>query len=150
MTEQSFSTSAYRHSVDIQVRFSDFDLQGHVSNTVYQTYYDYGKQDYFGLVFGDINWSEQAIVGASIKIDYLKPIYLKTEIAVKTRVTHVGNKSMIFEHCIVNRGNDELISTCTAVLVCYDPVLKQSMPVPEQWRRKIMAFEGNCRVQTNG
>ncbi len=142
MTEE-ISLAAYKHSVDIQVRFSDFDLQGHVSNTVYQTYYDYGKQDYFDLVLGDINWSVQAIVGASIKIDYLKPIWLKTRISVKTRVTHVGNKSMTFEHCIVDRDNGELMSTCTAILVCYDPVLRQSMLIPEQWRKNLMAYECN-------
>ncbi len=141
MTEE-ISLAAYKHSVDIQVRFSDFDLQGHVSNTVYQTYYDYGKQDYFDLVLGEINWSVEAIVGASIKIDYLKPIWMKTRISVKTRVIHVGNKSMTFEHCIINRDSGGLISTCTAVLVCYNPVLRQSMPVPEQWRKNMMAYEG--------
>ena len=137
-----FSLDAYRHSVDIQVRFSDFDLQGHVSNTVYQTYYDHGKQDYFDLVLGDIDWDTQTIVGASIKIDYLKPIWIKTRITVKTRVTHIGHKSMNFGHCIVNRVTGELISTCKAVLVCYDPRKRRSIPVPEQWQKDIMAYEG--------
>ncbi len=141
MTEQT-SFSDFKHVVDIQVRFSDIDLQGHVSNTVYQTYYDYGKLDYFDRVFGEIDWEKQAIVGASIKIDYIKPIYLKTLISVKTRVTHIGNKSITFEHCIVNRDNGEIMSTCTAILVCYDPQKKQSVPVPLQWRNNIIAHEG--------
>ena len=136
-----FSLDAYKHSVDVQVRFSDFDLQGHVSNTVYQTYFDQGKVDYLDLVLGD--WDVQAIVGASIKIDYLLPILMKTRIAVKTRIARMGHKSITFEHCIVNRMNGELISTCTAVMVCFDPKKRESMPVPEQWRKDIMAFEGN-------
>ena len=135
-----FSLDAYKHSVDIQVRFSDFDLQGHVSNTIYQTYYDQGKLDYLDLVIGD--WDTQAIVDASIKIDYLSPILMKTRIAVKTRVTCIGHKSITFEHCIVNRISGELISTCTAVMVCYDPQKRKGKPVPEQWRKEIMTYEG--------
>ncbi len=142
MTEEQTSLPTFKHVVEIQVRFSDVDMLGHVSNTVYQTYYDYGKLNYFDQVFGDIVWEELAIVGASIKIDYLKPIYLKTRIAVKTRVLRIGNKSITFEHCIVNRDNDEIMSTCTAVLVCFAPKRQQSVPVPEQWRKNIIKFEG--------
>ena len=135
------SLDAYKHSVDVQVRFSDFDLQGHVSNTVYQSYYDHGKQNYFDLVLGD--WDVRAIVSASIKIDYLIPIRMKTRITVKTRVARMGHKSITFEHCIVNRVNNELMSTCTAVLVCFDPQKRQSISVPEQWRKDIMEYEEN-------
>ncbi len=141
MTEQ-ISSPVYKHVVEIQVRFSDIDMLGHASNTVYQTYYDYGKLNYFDTVFGEIIWEELAIVGASIKIDYLKPIYLKTRIDVKTRVSHIGNKSITFEHCIVDRDNGDIMSTCTAVLVCYAPKLHQSIPVPPQWRENILAYEG--------
>jgi acyl-CoA thioester hydrolase len=139
---EEFSLAAYRHSVDIQVRFSDFDLQEHVSNTVYQTYYDYGKQDYFDLVIGTVDWKVRGVVSAAIKIDYLKPIYQRTRIAVKTRVTRIGNKSITFEHCIINSDNDELMSICTAILVCFDHVKRQSILVPEQWRKNIMIYEG--------
>lgn len=132
----------FKHSVGIQVRFSDVDILGHVSNTVYQTYYDYGKLNYFDTVLGDINWEELAIVGASIKIDYLKPIFMKTKIMVKTRASHIGNKSITFEHCIINRENGDLLSTCTAVLVCYIPKLHQSVSVPDKWRNNIIAYEG--------
>lgn len=137
----------FKHTVEIQVRFSDVDMLGHVSNTVYQTYYDYGKLNYFDTVFGEIQWEELAIVGASIKIDYLKPIFLKSQIAVKTRVSHIGNKSISFEHCMVSRDQQEILSTCTAVLVCYAPKLKQSVLIPQQWRNNIIAYEGMANLQ---
>lgn len=140
--------STFKHEVSIQVRFNDIDMQGHASNTVYQTYYDYGKLGYFDRVFGEIDWYGEAIVGASIKIDYLKPIYLKTKISVKTRVSHIGNKSITFEHCIINRENNEVMSTCEAVLVCYDIRKKQSIPVPDKWRKNIIAFEGEPNIVT--
>ncbi|MDR2037655.1 MAG: acyl-CoA thioesterase [Bacteroidales bacterium] len=142
MTEP-LSCPAFRHSIHIQIRFSDIDLQGHVSNTVYQTYFDFGKLNYFDLVLGDIDWNKQAIVGASVKIDYIKPVFLKTKIAVKTRVSHIGNKSMTVEHYIINSDNNETMATCTTVLVCFDHETQQSIPVPEEWRRNIINYEGN-------
>ena len=141
MTEQTLACPTFKHYVEIQIRFSDIDMQGHASNTVYQTYYDYGKLDYIDTVFGKMQWEELALVGASVKIDFLKPIFLKTLIAVKTRVSHIGNKSITVEHCIVDRTNGEIMSTCTAVLVCYAPKLNQSVPVPEQWRKNIIEYE---------
>ncbi len=33
----------FRSSIPIQVRFSDVDMMGHVSNTVYQYYFDASK-----------------------------------------------------------------------------------------------------------
>ncbi len=131
----------FRHAVKIQVRFNDVDMMGHVSNTVYQSYYDYGKLKYIETVLGDIEWDTCSIVGASIKIDYLCPIFMKTQIVVQTRVAAIGTKSMTFEHRILKRDTDEVLSTCTAIVVCYRPKEQQSVPVPDSWRQKITAFE---------
>ncbi len=132
----------FKHAVKIQVRFNDVDMMGHVSNTVYQSYYDYGKLKYIETVLGDIQWDKCSIVGASIKIDYLQPIFMKTQILVQTRVAAIGNKSMTFEHRIIKRDTEEILSTCTAIVVCYKPLEHLSIPVPEEWKNKIHTFEG--------
>jgi acyl-CoA thioester hydrolase len=74
---------------------------GHVSNTVYQNYYDAGKLHYFDEVLPEMDFINIGVVGASIKIDYLKPIFMKTRILVETHVTHVGTKSLTMEHQLV-------------------------------------------------
>lgn len=137
----------FKHSVEIQVRFNDVDILGHVSNTVYQTYYDYGKLGYFDEVLGDIDWKNLALVGASIKIDYLKPIYLKSKVVVKTRVAVIGHKSLTFQHCIVDKFTNEILSTCTAVLVCYAPQEERSVLVPDVWRKNIMEYEPDVLIK---
>jgi acyl-CoA thioester hydrolase len=123
------------------MRFGDTDLQGHVSNTAYQHYFDCGKLDYFHLLLPDIDWNMQTFVGASVKIDYLKPVFLNTRIAVETRTAHIGNKSITMEHRLVNRSNGEIMATCTSVLVCFNRQTQQSIPVPEQWRKNITQYE---------
>ncbi len=132
----------FRFSLPIQVRFNDVDIMGHVSNTVYQNYYDAGKMDYFDNLLVGLDYKELGIVGASIKIEYLKPIMFKDEIYVETRVSILGNKSFTMEHRLVNMQNGELLSTCSAVIVCYDAVHKVSIPMPAAWRQNIINHEG--------
>lgn len=78
------NTAVFKNIIPIQVRFSDVDMMGHVSNTVYQNYYDSGKMNYFLEVIPDMDFVNIGVVGASVKIDYYKPIYMNTRILVKT------------------------------------------------------------------
>jgi acyl-CoA thioester hydrolase len=133
----------YQFSLPIQVRFNDVDIMGHVSNTVYQNYYDAGKMDYFDHVLPDLDYITIGVVGASIKIDYLLPIYMRYKIDVETRIAILGRKSFTMEHRLVNKNTGELLSTCTAVIVCYDMKENKSRVIPEHWRKSIMEHEGD-------
>jgi acyl-CoA thioester hydrolase len=137
----------FKSILPIQVRFSDVDIMGHVSNTVYQNYYDSGKVDYFDMVMPDMDFVNIGVVGASVKIDYLKPIFMKTRILVETRVSVLGNKSLTMEHCLVDEHTNEVLSTCTAVLVCYSIKEMISIPIPGHWRKNILAFDQDVIVK---
>ena len=138
---------AFKDILPIQVRFSDVDMMGHVSNTVYQNYYDSGKVHYFDKVLPDMDFVNIGVVGASVKIDYLKPIYMKTRILVETRIAVLGHKSITMEHCLVDENSGELLSTCSVVLVCYDLKEKKSIPIPDHWRNNIMQYEESLTVK---
>ena len=133
----------YQFSLPIQVRFNDVDIMGHVSNTVYQNYYDAGKMDYFDHILPDLDYINIGVVGASIKIDYLLPIYMKYKIDVETRISILGNKSFTMDHRLMNMETGELLSTCMAVIVCYDMKEHKSRVIPGHWRESIIKHEGN-------
>lgn len=137
----------FRSIVPIQVRFNDVDIMGHVSNTVYQNYYDTGKLDYFDKVLPDMDHVNLGVVGASVKIDYLKPIFMRTRILVKTRVAILGHKSFTMEHQLVNEQTNEILSTCCAVLVCFSTALQSSLPIPEHWRQNILSYDVDVVVK---
>jgi acyl-CoA thioester hydrolase len=139
--------ATFKNILSIQVRFSDVDMMGHVSNTVYQSYYDSGKVNYFDQVIPDMDFIEIGVVGASIKIDYLKPIFMKTRILVETRVSVLGTKSLTMEHYLVDEHTNEIYSTCTAVMVCYAIKQQLSIPIPEKWKNNILAYDENVIVK---
>lgn len=130
----------FKNVLPIQVRFSDVDIMGHVSNTVYQNYYDSGKVNYFDEVLPDMDF-------INIGIDYLKPIFMKTRILVKTRVAVLGHKSLTMEHQLVNEQTKEILSTCAVVLVCYSIKEQVSIPIPNHWKMNILEYDLNVIVK---
>jgi len=134
----------FKSIIPIQVRFSDVDMLGHVSNTVYQNYYDAGKLHYFDEVLPEMDFINIGVVGAMIKIDYLKPIFMRTSILVETHVTHIGTKSLTMEHQLVEEHTLDLLSTCQVVLVCYDVKEQKSIPIPEKWKEQIKLYDSEA------
>ncbi len=43
----------YKHQFDVQLRFNDVDLFGHVNNSVYLQFFDLAKYNYFCAVMDE-------------------------------------------------------------------------------------------------
>ena len=95
-----------------------------------------------------MDYINKGVIAASVKIDYLKPIFMKTRILVETHVTHIGNKSLTMEHQLVEEFSGEILSTCTVVLVCFDFKTQKSIPLPEAWKKQIMIYDTDVLVKT--
>ncbi len=50
----------FRHTMPVQIRFSDVDQFGHMNNSVYFSLYDLAKTTYIKDVFGSADWSKLA------------------------------------------------------------------------------------------
>ena len=132
----------FRHELKVQVRFNDLDIFGHVNNAIQFCYFDFGKSQYLS----DINnamtdWEDIVLVMVNVNTDYLHPIYLGDNITVKTKITSVGNKSVKFQQIIYDQDDKTIRSVCHSVMCAFSRKQKVSVPVPEEWRKKIMDFE---------
>ena len=70
----------FNHTLPIQLRFNDVDKFGHVNNTVYFSFYDLGKTEYFASVCPHVDWQKDRIVVVHIEADFLRksrPSYLQ-------------------------------------------------------------------------
>ena len=83
----------FHHSLPIQLRFNDVDKFGHVNNTVYFSFYDLGKTEYFASVCPGVDWEKDGIVVVHIEADFLAQIFSSDHIAVQTAVCEIGTKS---------------------------------------------------------
>lgn len=141
----------FRHSLPIQIRFNDVDRYGHVNNNAYFAYYDLGKEEYLRAVLsGEYRATTVAPVIANINADFITPIYYGDEIAIETRVGHIGRKSFTLEQRAVNTRTGAVLCRCRTVMVCFDFTTQQSAELPDAYRRAFSEYEAGAKEAPSG
>lgn len=132
----------FRCTTPVQIRYTDYDMQGHVNNSVYLNFFDTAKMDYFKQVQGsDFDWDDVAVVIAHIEADYLQPTLYYEGVVAQTQTVHLGDKSLTLVQRLVNASNRQVKCVCRTVLVYIDPATRQPAPIPAVWRQAITRFE---------
>lgn len=121
------------------VEFRDLDALGHVNNAVYLSYVESARLAYMQGVLGPLELTELGIV-AEARIAFRAPSFLGETLEIGHRVGEIGGKSLCFEFEV--RGEDgTLRADGSTIHVAFDYEEHASIPVPEEWRRKIDAYE---------
>lgn len=124
----------------IHVRFSDLDVLGHVNNNVYLSYFEIARVHYFGMLLGkNYNWRENGVVLLKNEVEYLRPVFLNDEVYVKMFVDHIGNKSFTLSYELTVNGI--LSSKGSSVLVAYNGIRQESIPIPEEMRKALLKLK---------
>jgi acyl-CoA thioester hydrolase len=135
----------FRHKIPIQIRFSDIDRLNHVNNACYLNYFELGRVNYLNDVLKDlIDWTTQGFILARTEIDHLDPLFLDDQPLCYTRIASIGNKSIRLENLITKRSGETIIECAKGVgiLVAMDYKKRESVEVPEHWRKAASEFEG--------
>lgn len=136
------STLRFRHELPVQIRFNDVDVIGHVNNSVLLSYFDLGKVSFFeamgykGVRSGDVD-----LVIVHVDVDYMIPVFMGDDIVVRTKVLSVGNKSVKLVQMLYDRRNDRVKCVCHTVMCGFDPSNNTSLPISDEWRKRIHAYE---------
>lgn len=112
---------------EIQIRFSDLDPLGHVSNNAYSEYLEVGRVAWLDAISGE----RPAVVVASLTIDFIRELGLRDRIHVETRCIKKGNKSLHLSQDIYCAG--ECVTRAVVVIVGFDRVTRQSVELLPGW-----------------
>lgn len=112
---------------DIQVRFADTDMLGHINNTAYAAFTEVGRSDFFTSLFGEVPW----FVLARMELDFRREGFLADKLQVRTSAEALGTTSMTLRQDIY-RG-DECVVTTRCVLVCIDRDTRKKGNIPQTW-----------------
>jgi acyl-CoA thioester hydrolase len=135
----------YRFYHPIEVRYGDLDPQGHVNNAKFLTYFEQGRVQYLielGLFTRDQSFMKIGVIIADIHITYFEPIYFGQNIKVGVRAVKFGRKSMTWEQNIVDEASGKELAKGEVVIVTYDYREEKTISIPQEWREKIIEFEG--------
>ena len=129
----------FRYRLDIRVVFRDVDFYRHVNNAVYITYMETARIDYCAVAFGKPLGSAQNVIMASQHFDYEKQAQYDDRLVMGCRTSRIGTKSLDFTYELWRAG--ERIGHGLSTLVAFDYEANRSIAVPEEWRRRIAAYE---------
>jgi acyl-CoA thioester hydrolase len=134
----------FKFYIPIKVRYGDLDAQWHVNHTRFLTYMEQARMEYvmnLGL-FDFKSFLDLRAIIADVHITYFAPILLGQNIRVGTRTAKIGTKSLTYEYVIEDTDNGNLLAKAEIISVAYNFREQKSIPVPEEWRKRISEFEG--------
>src|SRR5512146_96231 len=129
----------------MEVRYADIDAQGHLNNAKFLTYFEQARIRYFenlGLFRKGQSFMDIGMIVADIHIKFLAPVFLGTPVQIGVRTEGIGNKSITMRETVADADTGGLFADGTVILVAYDYHTRQTIPVPESWRQKLMEYEG--------
>ncbi len=142
---------AHRH--EVEVRLSDTDAMGHVNNARYLTYIEIARVAYYEQVTGNLlpigaHGAEEGMILAETRMTYRSPAFYGETLTVETRVERMGRTSFGMVHRITAPQSRvaaaRLVAVAESILVAYDYQEERPIPVPDEWRAGMKAFEGRA------
>jgi acyl-CoA thioester hydrolase len=113
------------------VRFSELDVLGHVNNAAFATYFENARLAYLG------ERSFTGMILARLEIDFRSPVRLGEEVEIGVRTARVGTKSFDLDYEL--RAGGRLAAQGRSVLVAYDYERQESVPLSDDWKRRLAA-----------
>ena len=125
------------------VRFADLDPQAHVNNVAYLTYLESARLGYYQQagIWHPGPGMHTGMVVAHLSIDYLAPIFFGQAVQVGMRCERMGNKSFTLAFQIETTPEQAPLARGTVVMVAFAQQTDASIPIPADWREKILRFE---------
>jgi len=137
----------FKFSINIRPRATD-EYRG--TGMVYMsTYLDWTEDVVNAYVekLGLVTPPNRALVPLRQEITYHSPLMIREEAKVSNRITRLGRSSTVGDTQITEARSGRLIVTIMAVGVWMDIKTGRSVPIPDEWKQKVIAFEGKANVE---
>jgi acyl-CoA thioester hydrolase len=129
------SASGFVHHVT--ARFRDADPFGHVNNAAYLTYIEEARIAFMRHLGILRTLDDMTMILARAEIDFRAEAAPGDEVAIGVRPSRFGTKSFDLEYEL--RVGDRVVAEAKTVLVGYDYARRETIPIPDDWRRRFAA-----------
>jgi len=128
----------YRHFLDLQTRWEDNDLYGHVNNVVYYAYFD-TVVNRFLIDSGGLKIHTAPVIGVVVdsQCSYFSAIAYPDAIAAGLAVSKLGTSSVVYQVGIFRQGEDSAVAAGHFVHVFVRRKDMQPVPIPETIRTAL-------------
>ncbi|WP_270170663.1 acyl-CoA thioesterase [Paenibacillus sp. SYP-B4298] len=122
--------------LEIVVRSTEIDVNGHVNNAKYLEYLEWGREEWYessGLHYEVLKELGVLTVTANININYRKECVQGERLVVRTSPERIGTKSFVLSQQIMSQSGD-VCADALITLVTIDTVTRHSTAVPQRLR----------------
>lgn len=122
--------------LEIIVRSTEIDVNGHVNNAKYLEYLEWGREEWYetaGLPYDAFTQMGVQTVTVNININYRKECRQGDRLTIVTRPERIGRTSYVLSQRIVNERG-ELCADAEVTSVALDIGTRKSREVPEVLR----------------
>ena len=132
--------AAYKHITEVQTRWSDNDIYGHVNNVTYYSYFDSVMNRYL-IESGALDIQNGTVVGFVVESNckFLSPLVYPHPIRAGLRVGKLGNSSVRYELALWDHTG-KLCAQAYMVHVFVDRESKRPTAMPTQLRNALSAL----------
>jgi len=132
--------NSWQSEIEIQVRSTEIDVNGHVNNAKYLEYLEWGREEWFEqyqLDYDVLKDCGVVTVVAHVSANYRRESVQNDRLRIRTRLIAVGNASFRMEQLILNQ-RDETVLDAEFVIVTTDPEGHETVRVPDVIRDKVV------------
>ncbi len=135
---------SFRFALEVRPRFAETDALGHVSNTVYSTYWELARLRYLEAI-GEAEDAKRQILAfnhmtAEMTTRMLRPCYYDELLLVHARSVGLGRSSLTMEYALSAVEGEQVRALARIVVVATDG--ERAVPWTPGQRAKLEAFEG--------
>jgi YbgC/YbaW family acyl-CoA thioester hydrolase len=127
--------------IEIIVRSTEIDVNGHVNNAKYLEYLEWGREEWYeqnGLQYETLLAMGVQTVTVNININYRKECRQGEKLQIRTLPERVGNTSFVLKQEIRNERG-EVAADAIVTVVTMDSETRKSRPVPDVLRQMFPA-----------
>lgn len=124
-------------SLDIIVRSTEIDVNGHVNNAKYLEYIEWGREEWYdqaGLTYDRFLDMGIQTVTVNININYRKECVQGDQLTIKTRPEKVGRTSYVLLQEVFNQRGEKC-ADALVTSVTMDADTRKSREVPDALRK---------------
>jgi len=126
------------HTLELPVRWRDLDDLGHVNNSVYFTYFEQARVEWWSTIDEVLAVDKQGPVIVTANCNFLKPIFYPTTLHINVHAGLPGNSSYIIYYEIFTKNQTlELAAHGSTKIVWVDYSQGKAIPLPEKFRRLV-------------
>ena len=127
-----------------RIDWSDLDLLGHVNNIAFSRFFQAARVEYCGRI-GLVVYQGMTTgpILAASRVQFLSQLFFPGGVRILTRCKKAGSTSITMEHALYD-DKGMLAAVAEDVVVRFDFAAKTKIPLSDEIREKIAAYEASC------